>query len=202
MGTASTPTSPAADLIRRRFDESATLARALQQDEYVWAVLEIAQLVGDALSQGHKLLVCGNGGSAADATHLAAEFVGRFKLERAPLPALSLSDNVSVVTAIGNDYDFAQSFSRQVTALGRENDVLLALSTSGRSPNVLAAVDAGQEAGLRTVGFTGNGGGQLAERVDVCLRVPAQDTARVQEGYMLAGHTLCELVEASLPALP
>ena len=186
------------DLIRRRFGEAAAVKQALQAPEHVAFTERCADLVADALRSGGRVLLCGNGGSAADATHLAAELVGRFYLERTPWAAISLSDNTSSMTCIANDYDFTEVFARQVRALGRPGDVLLAFSTSGGSPNVLEAVRAAREAGLTTIGLTGASGGELAEAADLCLRAPSDDTPRIQECHMLVGHTVCELVEVSL----
>ena len=187
----------AAGLIRRRIEDSVAVSRSLLEARHVEFTDKVAALVADALRAGHKVLFCGNGGSAADATHLAAELIGRYKLERSPLPALSLTDNASSMSAIGNDYGYDATFARQVRGLGHRGDVLVALSTSGGSSNVLAAVETARECGLSTVGFTGSGG-RLHELTDLCLRVPSADTARVQEAHMLVGHTVCELVERAL----
>jgi D-sedoheptulose 7-phosphate isomerase len=187
-------------LVRDRIAESISVKQALLAPEHVAATCAIAAELTGALRAGRKVLLCGNGGSAADATHLTAELVGRFLLDRDPLPALSLCENTSSLTSIGNDYDFTEVFARQVRGLGQPGDVLVALSTSGGSPNVVAAVEAAAVLGLRTVGMTGRDGGRLAELADVCLRVPSDDTARVQEGTMLVGHTVCELVEQALCA--
>jgi D-sedoheptulose 7-phosphate isomerase len=186
------------ELVRARIRESVEVKQRLSEDVHVRFTLELAELLAERLRAGGKVILCGNGGSSADASHLAAELLGRFKLERAPLPALSLTDNVPSITAIANDIGYELSFSRQLRALGRDGDVLIALSTGGTSANVLDAVTAAREIGMRTVGFTGASGGQLAGLVDLCLRVPSDDTARVQEGYMLVGHTVCELVERTL----
>jgi D-sedoheptulose 7-phosphate isomerase len=186
------------DLIRQRFGESADVKRALQAGEHVAFTARAADLIADRLRAGGKVLFCGNGGSAADATHLAAELVGRFYVDRAPLPALSLSDNASAVTCIANDYDFDEVFARQVRAHGRARDVLVALTTSGSSPNVLAAVAAAREVGLDVIALTGAAGDELAAASDLCLRAPSTDTPRIQEAHMLVGHTVCELVELSL----
>jgi D-sedoheptulose 7-phosphate isomerase len=190
------------DLIRQRVEESISVKQALLADEHVAFVVALADRMTQALRDGRKVFFAGNGGSAADATHLAAELVGKFRFDRAPLPALSLSDNASSVTAIGNDYDYAQTFARQLRGLGNEGDLLVALSTSGTSPNVVAAVEAAKELGIGTAGLTGQGGGRLAELCDICLRVPADETARIQEGYMVLAHTACELVEKSLFSSP
>lgn len=184
---------------RRRVEEHVSVTQALLDDRYVSLAIEVAGVLTRAIVSGGKVLACGNGGSAADASHLAAELVGRFMVDRPPFAALSLCDNSSALTAIANDLEFSDIFARQVRALGRPGDVLLALSTSGSSANVLAAVDAAREVGLQTIGFTGHSGNDLARSVDFCVRVPSNDTARIQEGYMLVGHILCELVERALP---
>jgi D-sedoheptulose 7-phosphate isomerase len=157
-----------------------------------------ATLVADAFAAGGTLLVCGNGGSAADAQHIAAEFVGRFLKERTPYSAIALHTNSSAVTAIGNDYGFDSVFSRQVLAHGRSGDVLLAISTSGTSPNVVAAIAAARERGMSVVGLSGGSGGSMAASCDVCLTVPVSSTPRVQEAHILLAHTLCGLVEDAL----
>ncbi|MDD4085313.1 MAG: D-sedoheptulose 7-phosphate isomerase, partial [Acidaminococcaceae bacterium] len=144
---------------------------------------------------GHKIMFCGNGGSAADAQHWAAEIVGRFKKERRGMPAIALTVDTSVLTAIANDYGYERVFSRQVEALGNEGDVLVALSTSGNSPNVLAAVEEAKDKGIKTIGMTAAGGGKMAEICDVCLTIPDKVTARAQEMHSLIGHILCEIVE-------
>ncbi|MEN3279572.1 MAG: D-sedoheptulose 7-phosphate isomerase [Solirubrobacteraceae bacterium] len=184
--------------IRRRITESLEAKRALLEDGVVVQVAQLAETITAALRDGNKVLFFGNGGSAADATHLASEFVGRFLLDREPLNAISLTDNGSSVSAIGNDYAYDQIFARQIRALGRAGDVAVGLSTSGRSRNVVEGLRAAGQAGLRTAALTGADGGELPEVVDLCLRMPAQETARVQECSMLVGHTVCELVEASL----
>jgi D-sedoheptulose 7-phosphate isomerase len=187
------------DIVRQRFAESADVKRRLAQGpDHVAFTVRCAELCAQSLREGGKLLLCGNGGSAADATHLAAELVGRFLFDRPALPALSLTDNASALTSIANDYDFEESLARQVRAQGRAGDVLLALSTSGTSANVVNAVDAARELGLHTVGFTCADGGELAPKVDLCLRAPSDETPRIQEVHMLVGHTVCELIEAEL----
>ena len=186
------------DLIRARFRASAEAKQALADGPGVAFTAAVAGLLAERLAAGSKALLCGNGGSAADATHLAAELVGRFQFDRPALPALSLSDNAAALTSISNDYDFEEVFARQVRAHGAAGDVLLAFTTSGGSPNVLRAVDAAHELGIHVAGFTGAAGGELAERCDLVLRAPSDVTARVQECHMLVGHTICELVEARL----
>jgi D-sedoheptulose 7-phosphate isomerase len=186
------------ELIRRRVRESAQATESLLEPDGVAFVSAAAEALVDSLRAQGTAFLCGNGGSAMDATHLAAELLGRFRVERAPLPAVSLADNVSALTAIGNDYGYEHTFSRQLAGLGRTGDVLVAFSTSGNSANVLAAVKTGRERGLATIGMTGAGGGALAELCDLCLRVASTDTARIQEAHMVAGHTICELVEREL----
>ncbi len=154
-----------------------------------------AQRIAQALAEGSKVLLCGNGGSAADAQHIAAELVGRFLKERRALPALALNTNTSIVSAIGNDYGFAEVFARQVAALGQAGDVLVAISTSGNSPNVLRAAETAQEKGLVVIGLTGASGGRLAALCDLCLRVPSASTPRIQEVHILIGHIISQLIE-------
>lgn len=161
-------------------------------------MIQVADLLVDTFRSGKKLLVMGNGGSAADAQHLAGEIVGRFRLERRGLPAIALSTDSSILTAVGNDYGFEAIFSRQVEALAREGDVVIGISTSGSSPNVLSALRLAREMGCRTVGLLGKDGGSIREMVDIDLTVPGQDTPRIQEGHITIIHILCELVEQAL----
>jgi D-sedoheptulose 7-phosphate isomerase len=151
-----------------------------------------------ALRAGRKLLFCGNGGSAADAQHWAGELVSRFHYDRPGLPAIALTTDSSILTAIGNDYGYDRVFARQVEALGVAGDVLVAISTSGNSPNVVAAIEAARGQGLATIGFTGQGGGRMAALCDVCIRIPSTSTPRIQEGHEVLGHALCALIEATL----
>jgi len=161
-------------------------------------MIQAAELLVDTFRCGKKLLVMGNGGSAADAQHLAGEIVGRFRLERRGLPAIALSTDTSILTAVGNDYGFEAIFSRQVEALAQEGDVVIGISTSGSSPNVLSALRLAREMGCRTVGLLGKDGGSIREMVDLDLTVPGQDTPRIQEGHITIIHILCELVEQAL----
>ena len=154
-----------------------------------------AQAISDALKTGHKLLVFGNGGSAADAQHLAGELVGRFQRERAAMPAIALTVDTSVLTAIGNDYSFKQVFARQVEALGRPGDVALGISTSGESPNVVAALQTARAKGLKTVALTGRDGGSVGRAAEIHVNVPDQNTQRVQEVHMTLLHVMCEVIE-------
>ncbi len=154
-----------------------------------------ANICRTALEAGCKVLLCGNGGSAADSQHLAAELVGRFQKERRGLPGIALTTDTSILTAVGNDYGFDTVFSRQVEALARTGDVVVGLSTSGNSPNVVKALEAAKAIGAFAVGLTGHGGGKLAEISDICIRVPAEVTARIQEGHILIGHIVCQLID-------
>lgn len=184
--------------IRALFDECARVQRTFL-DEQAAPLEQAIDLVAGALSSGHKLLLFGNGGSAADAQHIAAEFVGRFLKERRAFPAIALTTDTSALTAISNDYGYDEVFARQVRGLGAPGDVALALSTSGRSPNVLKAVEVCREIGIKTIGLTGGTGGELLGRVDVGLRVSASTLSpRIQETHILIGHVLCELVDERL----
>lgn len=171
-------------------------------ESQVPAIEQAAQLAVDAVRAGGQVLFCGNGGSAADAQHLAAEFVGRYLRERKPWPAIALSTNTSALTAIGNDYGFDEVFARQVAAHGRAGDVLVGISTSGESDNVIRACEEARRLGLRVVTFTGGDGGELARLGDVHINVASPDTPRIQEGHILAGHLFCELVEDALCERP
>lgn len=160
-------------------------------------VEEISQLWIFALKNGNKIIFCGNGGSAADSQHLAAELMGRYKIDRAPLPAISLTTDTSALTAIGNDYGYDDVFSRPLRGLGRRGDVLVGISTSGNSMNVLNAFAVAGEMGIKTVAFTGQNGGRMKEAVDVCLNVPSDLTNNIQEMHIACGHIVCGLVEAA-----
>lgn len=176
----------------------ATKQSLLRSTETVSTIGKVSELLVNALKSGNKALFFGNGGSAADAQHIAAEFVGRFGFDRPALPALALSVNSSCVTAIGNDYGFDQVFSRQVEALARPGDVAIGISTSGNSPNVLCALAKAKEIGLHTVGLTGGGGGRLRGAVDHCVCAPSNETPRIQECHILIAHIISELVEREM----
>jgi len=172
--------------------------RLLSSPELVTTVATVSEILVNSMEQGNKVLLFGNGGSAADAQHIAAEFVGRFAFDRPALPALALSVNTSCVTAIGNDYGFDRIFSRQIEALGRPGDVAIGISTSGNSQNVLRAASVAKGMGLHTVALTGCTGGKLKNAVDYCICVPSNETPRIQECHILIGHIISELVEQSL----
>ncbi len=161
-------------------------------------LIEAARIVTASLETGGKLLICGNGGSAADAQHIAAEFVNRFRLERRALPAVALTTDSSVLTSIANDYSFDEVFAKQVAALAGPKDVLLAISTSGASPNIRRALDTSRHVGARSILFTGGTGGEAARHAELVLCAPSADTPRIQEVHIFWGHVLCELVERSL----
>ena len=156
---------------------------------------EIAREILKAFNAGRKILLCGNGGSAADSQHIAAEFIGRFKRERKSLPAVALTTDTSVLTSLANDYDYTKIFSRQVQGLGQKGDILIAISTSGNSKNVLAAVRQAREQGLRTIGFTGAQGGALKGTADLCFQAQSDKTPHIQEVHITALHALSEVVE-------
>ncbi len=185
---------------------AAAYAAALAQHTAVFARLDSLRvpfanavaLTAKRLSEGRKLMLCGNGGSAADSQHIAAEFVGRFRRSRRALAALALTTDASVMTCVANDYEFAQVFARQVEALGLPGDVLMVYSTSGRSPNVLQALQAARSAGIATIAFLGGDGGTAGELCDIALVVPDSNTARIQEAHGFLGHCLCEAVEHAL----
>lgn len=179
-------------------EASGVLDELLRDEELKGAVLRAAEVITEALRSGGKVLLCGNGGSAADCQHVAGELVGRFKRERRGLPALALTTDTSVLTAVGNDYGFEQVFRRQVEALGRPGDVLIAYSTSGAARNVLLAVEEAKRLGMKTIGMTGKPGGELAGAAEVAIMTPGGSTARIQECHELVGHAVCELVEEML----
>jgi len=158
-------------------------------------IILVAEKIVLAFTNDRKLMLCGNGGSAADAQHIAAEFINRFELERPPLPAIALTTDTSIITSIGNDYSFNDIFSKQVKAIGVEDDILLAISTSGNSPNILSAAKAARDLGIYVVGLIGHDGGKLKDIADICLVVNSNSTARIQESHILAGHIICRLVD-------
>jgi D-sedoheptulose 7-phosphate isomerase len=195
---ASSLSSPTQIAIRELF-EASLKAKTVFLDENLAPLERAVDLVTGALTAGRKVLLFGNGGSAADAQHIAAEFVGRFMRERRPLAAIALTTDTSALTAIANDYGYDEVFARQVRALGVAGDVAVALSTSGRSPSVLHAVEACRELGIKTIGLTGGDGGPLSGKVDLSLRVSASRlSSRIQETHILIGHVICELVDRRL----
>lgn len=182
-------------IIKERFEDHLQVLQAVMNSGLLEQIDVIAEEIKAALARGNKVLFCGNGGSAADSQHLAAEFVGRFQKERQGLPAIALTVDTSILTAVGNDYGYDKVFVRQVDALGRQGDVIVGISTSGNSPNVVQAIELAKSRGMYCVGMTAAGGGKMANLCDQCLVVPAKVTARAQEMHILMGHILCELVE-------
>jgi D-sedoheptulose 7-phosphate isomerase len=176
----------------------ATHQRLLNSGGTVRLIAAVAESIVKAMQQEGKLLLFGNGGSAADAQHIAAEFVGRFAIERAALPAFALSVNTSCLTAIGNDYGFDQVFARQIEAFGKAGDVAVGISTSGNSPNVLLGLAKAKEIGLTTVALTGDSGGNMKNDADYCICAPSSETPRIQECHILIGHAIAELVEKAI----
>jgi D-sedoheptulose 7-phosphate isomerase len=191
-------TNPPSDVVRRHFTESAAVKQQAA-DTLAEPAAEVARRIAVALGAGHKLLICGNGGSAADAQHFAGEMVGRFKLPNRPaLPVLALTTDTSVLTCIANDFSYEEVFSRQVEAFAGPGDVVLGLSTSGRSPNVRRALEAATARGAVTVALVGGDGGPIGELVNLALVVPSTDTTRIQECHLTLIHAICELIEAEL----
>lgn len=187
------------DYITSQIDEAQRVMGAMRGDATLQAsVAAAAQACITSLKAGGKVLFAGNGGSAADAQHMAGEFVSRFAFDRPGMAAIALTTDTSILTAIGNDYGYEKLFERQVQALGRSGDVLVAYTTSGRSPNILRALEAARSRGIVTVGFTGNRGGPIVELCDHLLAVPVADTPKVQEGHLVLGHILCGLVENAM----
>jgi D-sedoheptulose 7-phosphate isomerase len=185
------------DFVLKAFSDSATVKLQFARD-HADRIAQVAALMVTAFREGRKVLLFGNGGSATDAAHIAAEFVGRYKRERKPLPAIALATDIAAITCIANDYGFDELFARQVLAHGQKGDIAIAISTSGNSPNVLKGVAAARECGMITVAWTGGTGGKLAGLVDHPFIVPSTVTARIQESHITLGHVLCELVEETL----
>lgn len=185
------------EIIIKRFKESADLKTAFAQKNCE-RIIDVVHLIAETLRSGNKIMLFGNGGSAADAQHLAAELVGRFRKERLPLAALALSTNTSSLTAIGNDYGFDKVFSRQIAALAKKEDIVVGISTSGSSQNVITAVNEAKKLGIPTIGLLGKNGGELKDIVDTALIIKTDDTPRIQEMHILAGHIICEIIETTL----
>ncbi|MDO8283269.1 MAG: D-sedoheptulose 7-phosphate isomerase [Thermodesulfovibrionia bacterium] len=183
--------------ILKAFEDSASVKREFIKAN-IDAVIEVSNLIAEAFNSGSKLMVFGNGGSSTDAAHIAAEFVGRFKMERPALPAIDLNTNMAVVTAIANDYDFSEIFVRQIKAHAQDGDVAIGISTSGNSQNVIKAIEEAKKRKIRTIVFTGAKGGKLAAIADHVFAVPSSDTPRIQETHITLGHVLCQMVEEIL----
>ena len=185
------------DYIVKIFRES-NHCKELFLNENLSRIVAVIEALTEALKAGNKILLFGNGGSAADAQHLAAEFVNRFVIERPPLPAIALTTDTSIITSIGNDYDFTEIFSKQIRAIGRKGDIAWGMSTSGTSPNVIKAIQAAKKIGMVTVGLTGRDGGELAKIVDYSLNVSSTSTPRIQEVHITLGHVICEMIDFRL----
>jgi D-sedoheptulose 7-phosphate isomerase len=179
------------------FDESASVKQQFVR-AHADRIEQVVKLIATAFREGRKVLLFGNGGSATDAAHIAAEFVGRYHRDRAPLPAIALATDIAAITCIANDYGYDELFARQIRAHGQKGDVAIAISTSGNSPNVLEGVEAARAIGLTTIAWTGGSGGKLAGMVDHPFIVPSKVTARIQESHITLGHVLCELIEDQL----
>jgi D-sedoheptulose 7-phosphate isomerase len=190
---------PDLSYVVQEFQASVAVKQHILDDAlFMQQLVGMGHLLIGCYEAGHKLMVAGNGGSAADAQHIAAEFVSRFNFDRPGLPALALTTDTSILTAVGNDYGYEQLFRRQVEANGVGGDVFLGISTSGNSPNILQALQAARLKGITTFGLTGKTGGKMRDLCDHCLCVPSEDTPRIQEAHILIGHTLCAMVELAL----
>jgi D-sedoheptulose 7-phosphate isomerase len=182
------------NIILKRFKESSEVKNRFLR-ENLPKLLDVIKLVSRTFEAGNKLFFFGNGGSAADAQHLAAEFVNRYVMDRPPLPAIALTTDASVLTSVSNDFAFNEIFAKQIRALGKERDVAIGITTSGNSPNVVKAFEVAKEMGMKTIALTGNDGGIIAKMADFPLIVPSTSTPRIQEAHILIGHILCEMVE-------
>ena len=185
------------DYIIKIFQESCQTTESFVNDNLM-RIVAVVDAVTAALKAGNKILLFGNGGSAADAQHLAAEFVNRFIIERPPLPAIALTTDTSVITSIGNDYDFSEIFSKQIRAIGQKGDIAWGMSTSGTSANVVKAMETAKKIGMVTIGLTGRDGGEIARIVDHALNVSSTSTPRIQEVHITVGHVICEMVDFKL----
>jgi D-sedoheptulose 7-phosphate isomerase len=185
------------DIIIRIFKESSHTKEKFVNDN-LSKMAKVVDAITEALKRDRKILLFGNGGSAADAQHLAAEFVNRFIIERPPLPAGALSTDTSVITSIANDYDFSDIFAKQIRALGQDGDIAWGISTSGSSPNVIKALEDAKKLGMTTIAMTGKDGGRMAKIADYCLNVPSNSVPRIQEVHITAGHAICEMIDYKL----
>ncbi len=185
------------ELIEKIFVESARVKVAFAR-EYADKIVEVVQLIAQAFRDGKKVVLFGNGGSATDASHIAAEFVNRFLMERPPLPAIALNTDPAVITSISNDYSYEQVFSKQLTALGHEGDVVIGISTSGNSPNIIKAIETAKKNGMKTVVLTGGSGGKLKTMADFTFIVPSKHTPHIQETHITLGHIICQMVDEEL----
>ncbi len=189
------------DKILKAFEESIEVKKKFAE-ENVDTIIEVAKVIADAFNKGKKLILFGNGGSATDASHIAAEFINRFQKERPSLPAISLNADMAVITSIANDYDFSEIFAKQLKSLSNEGDVVIAISTSGNSPNILKAMDVAKRKRLITVAFTGSRGDKFASKAQYAFVVPSDKTPHIQETHITLGHILCRMVEEILFEAP
>ncbi|MEN2995045.1 MAG: D-sedoheptulose 7-phosphate isomerase [Thermodesulfovibrio sp.] len=187
--------------IRKAYEDSIKVKEQFFK-ENIALIKEVAEVIAKSLSEGGKILIFGNGGSATDASHIAAEFVNRFKRERPGLPAIALNTDMAVVTAIANDYDYSEVFAKQIKALGQSGDIVIGISTSGSSKNVIKAIEVAKKRGLKSIAFTSIKGEKLISKVDYAFAVPSEDTPRIQETHITLGHILCQLVEDILFEIP
>lgn len=185
------------ETVLRAFEDSAETKIRFAR-ENADKIIEVVQVISQAFREGKKVILFGNGGSAMDASHIAAEFVNRFLMERPPLPAIALNTDAAVITSISNDYDFTQVYSKQLAALGHEGDVVIGISTSGNSPNVIKAIETAKKNGMKTVILTGGTGGKMAAMADYTFIVPTAATPRIQETHITLGHVICQLVDEEL----
>jgi len=185
------------DIIKRIFRESSQIKEAFLRDN-LEKIIRAVDVITEALKKGNKVLLFGNGGSAADCQHIAGEFINRFLIERPPLPAIALTTDTSVLTSIGNDYDFADIFSKQIRAIGQKGDIAWGMSTSGASVNVVKGLEAAKKIGMVTIGLTGRDGGDVARIADHALNVSSTSTPRIQEVHITVGHVICEMVDFKL----
>jgi len=187
------------DIVKSQIEASIQAKQAILKDpDLLQLISNAAATVTKAYKNGKKTLLAGNGGSAADAQHIAGEFVSRFYFDRPGLPSIALTTDTSILTAIGNDYGYEKLFARQVQALGNEGDVFIAISTSGNSPNVLKALEVCKEKGITSIGLTGMSGGKMADKCDICIKVPSAETPRIQESHILIGHIICCIAEEEM----
>ncbi len=186
------------DKILKAFEESIIIKEKFINEKNIDKIIDVAKIIASAFNDGKKLILFGNGGSATDASHIAAEFINRFKRERPGLPAISLNTDMAVITSIANDYDFSEVFAKQLKSLADEGDIVIAISTSGNSPNVLKAMDIAKKKRLITVAFTGIKGERFASKATYAFVVPSDNTPRIQETHIMLGHVLCQMVEEIL----
>lgn len=190
------------DKILKSFEESIQIKEKFLDEKNIDRILEASRLIAGAFNDGKKLILFGNGGSSTDASHIAAEFINRFKRERPGLPAIALNTDMAVITAIANDYDFSDIFAKQLKALAEEGDVAIAISTSGNSPNILKAMDVARKKKVATIAFTGLKGEKFASKATVAFIVPSDNTPRIQETHITLGHVICQMVEEILFEAP